>query len=884
MSPIFHPINMLAQSVVAQQSILESIVGNEQSHAGELKLQWTNFPESWGVFVLIAAVAAIVMAVIWMYRREIDTCPPSIKFLMAAMRLAVLFLLIAMFLKPSIFYQQVSEIKPSITVLRDASMSLARGDKYRDADQARRLAKLSGLSADEISSGVSTRVAIVDSAMEKHPELVEQLREKGSVRVVNFADTAETVSVLPATQSDADDKDAAVDSDAETDSGAGMETDSGADSETDMAANELGPATKFPMLVADGLGTNIWQALNVALEDSSRISSIVLLSEGQHNGAEDPIELAEKAASLGIPIITVGIGDPNPPRNLKISEVYVRNKAYPDEPYEVESVLQTSRRNQTGLPPKVTVTLNEQRIAPGSGSPGVANIVASKEIDVPENGGRIRVDFGHVNKVPGRYVYTVAVEQLDNETNPNDNQLTSSELEIVDEKVKVLLVAGLPNWDYQQVQRLLLRDQTISLTCWLQSMDQSRPQEGNEPISQLPRTMAELGKYNVVVMMDPNPAEFDAQWAQLLKDFCKFKAGGVLFMAGPHFSGEFLTLNRLDGFRDLLPVKFGNNEFIDATQTIASAVGEDEGTMQVVNHNLDHPVMSFKADTQQSEEIWGLMPGISWSFPTKDAKATARVLIERGDQVSADGNQPLLVSGRYGAGSVLFFGFQGTWKWRPLGLQAQYFDRFWVQVVRFLVETRSLQGSRRGFLDREKSEYELGQRVTLVARILDTQFRPSTEESVDAIVTADDGRTEKVQLRLLPQQQGRYEGSFEARRPGNYSATIDLGPGSVSEDPEKDLIDPISFRIVTPSAETGVYWLNEPLMAEIAQKSGGAYIPFDQIERLPDLLPTKITRAEFNSPPRPLWDASQFLRWFVFLLPAALLSLEWALRKYYKLL
>ena len=874
MSPIFHPINMLTQSVVAQQTLLESIVGNEQGHAGELKLQWTNFPESWGVFVLIAVVAAVVMAVLWMYRREIDTCPQGIKLLMAGMRLAVLFLLIAMFLKPSIFYQQVSEIKPSITVLRDSSMSLARGDKYRDVDQAKRLAELSGLSADEISSGVSTRVALLSSAMEKHPELVEQIREKGSVRVVNFADTAETVSVLPATESksETEDEDGAIDSDDDP------------DADTNMAVDEVDAPTKFPMLVADGLGTNIWQALNVALEDSSRISSIVLLSEGQHNGAEDPIELAEKAASLGIPIIAVGIGDPNPPRNLKISEVYVRNKAYPDEPFEVESVLQTSRRNQTGLPPKVTVTLNEQRIDPASGSTGVANIVATREIDVPEDGGRIRVDFGHVNKVPGRYVYTVAVEQLDSETNPDDNQLTSSELEIVDEKVKVLLVAGLPNWDYQQVQRLLLRDQTISLTCWLQSMDQSRPQEGNEPISQLPRTMAELGQYNVVIMMDPNPAEFDDQWAQLLKEFCKFKAGGVLFMAGPHFSGEFLTLNRLNGFRDLLPVKFGNNEFIDSTQAIASATGEDAGTMMVVNHNLDHPVMSFKADTQQSQEIWGLMPGISWSFPTKDAKATARVLIERGDQISADGNQPLLVSGRYGAGSVLFFGFQGTWKWRPLGLQAQYFDRFWVQVVRFLVETRSLQGSRRGFLDREKSEYELGQRVTLVARILDTQFRPSTEPSVEAIVTADDGRTEKVELRLLPQQQGRYEGSFEARRPGNYQAAIDLGPGSVSEDPEQDLIEPISFRIVTPSAETGAYWLNEPLMAEIAEKSGGAYIPLDQIERLPDLLPTKITRAEFNSPPRPLWDASKFLRWFVFLLPAVLLSLEWALRKYYKLL
>ena len=632
------------------------------------------------------------------------------------------------------------------------------------------------------------------------------------------------------------------------------------------------------------MATNIWQALKVSLEDSNRVSAIVLLSEGQHNGEENPVELAEKAASLGIPIFTVGIGDPNPPRNLKISEVYVRNKAYPNEPFEVESVLQTSRRNATGLPPQVSVTLNEQRINPTSGALENPRVVKVRQIEVPEDGGRVRVDFDHVNNNPGKYVYTVAVEEMENETNLEDNQLTSSQLEVVDEKVKVLLVAGLPSWDYQQVNRLLLRDQTISLTCWLQSMDQSRPQEGNEPISQLPRNMEELGKYNVVIMMDPNPAEFDASWTQLLKDFCKYKAGGVLFMAGPQYSGEFLTLNRLEGFRDLLPVKFGDNEFIDSTQAIASAAGDDSGTMLVVNHNLDHPVMSFKANPQESSEIWNLMPGISWSFPSQSAKPTARVLIERGDQISADGNQPLLVSGRYGAGSVLFFGFQGTWKWRPLGLQAQYFDRFWIQVVRFLIETRSLQGSRRGFLDREKSEYELGQRVTLVARVLDTQFQPSIEPMLEAIVSSDDGLTERVELKLLPQQQGRYEGSFEARRPGNYEATIDLGQSFESENPDEKLIDPVTFRVVTPSAETGSYWLNQPLMAEIAEKSGGKYLPLDQIESLPELLPTKIERAEFNSPPKPLWDASQFLRWFVFLLPAILLSAEWILRKYYKLL
>jgi hypothetical protein len=94
----------------------------------------------------------------------------------------------------------------------------------------------------------------------------------------------------------------------------------------------------------------------------------------------------------------------------------------------------------------------------------------------------------------------------------------------------------------------------------------------------------------------------------------------------------------------------------------------------------------------------------------------------------------------------------------------------------------------------------------------------------------------------------------------------------------------IQHRKGRVDAQRGKLWSKLSKAIIVAAKSGGAYIPLDQIERLPDLLPTKITRAEFNSPPRPLWDASQFLRWSVFLLPALLLSFEWALRKYYKLL
>lgn len=876
--------------LIAENKFLQWVIGGDPEASGTPRVQWANMPESWGVFVLIIAVVAIIFGVFWMYRREISTCPMPIKMLMGFLRLAVMLLLVVMYLEPSVFYQKVNLIKPTIAMLRDSSLSFDRGDNYRSEDQAKQLAEATGLLADDIASGEVKRSALLNQAFKKNPELLEKLRDKGSIRVINFSDGNSPVAVIPAIVEnpgeEKEDESGEENSAASSDSPDSPGTDSVAvaEPEGDAAGQKEGAAgtmlrDSMPELEADGLGTDIWQALRESLDDASRLSSIILVTDGQHNGTEDPLEIARKAASLGIPIFVVGVGDPNPPKNLAVNEVYVREQAYPDEPFEVEAILQTSQVGDEGMPSSIDVELVEQQVDEATGKPGAPQTVKTKAVDVPPNGGRIRVDFDHILSQPGKYIYTVQVSPLENETETEDNSEVSSVMEVIDEKVRVLLVSGLPSWDYQQVQRLLARDSSISLSCWLQSMDQTRPQEGNPAITRLPRTPQELAEYNVVILMDPNAEEFDAQWMDNLKEFCKTKAGGVLFMAGPQFTSEFVTMNRLKSIHDLLPVRFGDIEFIDTVEVLTSATGGGKaGKMLVVNHNMDHPVMSFRADPAETLKIWNLMPGIFWNFPTLKPKATARVLLERGDQVNSEGNQPLMVAGRYGAGSVLYMGFQGTWRWRPLGVQAQYFDRFWIQVVRYLVETRSLQGSRRGFIDAEKTEFELGDRVVLVGRVLDQEFRPSTQEVHKAVIRSDDGRSQTVEMKLLPNQEGRYEGTFVAQRIGNYQATIDLGTS------DETLIDPIAFRVIPPTAESGAFWLNEKLLADIATQSGGKYFQLNQLDDVAEALPTIVTRAEFNSPPKPLWDGNSTLRWGMFLLPAILLTIEWIVRKRYKLL
>lgn len=849
--------------LLAQSGFWSWLTEMPSDQPGELRWQWAGLPESWGVFIWIAAVVAIAFAVFGLYRRESGTVPGWVRTMLACVRFLVLLGLVVLLLRPSIYFQQVTVVKPNIALLRDSSLSLARGDRYPDDETANRLAVLTGLPAADIKSGKITRAELLNRALaQNNSKLLSELREKGSISTSDFSDRIQPVSVLPA-------------------SGTGTPTpgekpEAGKPATGDAPGQ---PANTIPDLKPSGPGTDIWGALRETLENANRLGAVVLVSEGQHNGGEDPVELARRAGELEIPIFTVGIGDPTPARNLTVVDVTVRSQAYPDEPFEIETLLQANlpaEDQERGG--KLKVDLVQERIDPTTGERRDPQIVESRDIDVPEKNGRIRLDFSHVLREPGQYVYTLKAAELERETDVEDNVKTSSILKVVDEKVRVLLVAGLPSWDYQQVQRLLQRDPSIMLSCWLQSMDEERQQEGDEPITDLPRTLADLGQYNVIIMIDPNPEEFDEAWIAALQQFCRNKAGGVLYMAGPHYTSEFITMNRLRGFLDLLPVKFGDAASIAASQVIAEA-NDAGGGMVLVSHNLDHPVMSFSADAAENLTRWNQMPGFTWNFPTESAKPMARVLLERGAQSGAEGNQPALVAGRFGAGSVLYCGFQGTWRWRKVGLQAQFFDRFWIQVIRYLVENRSLQGSRRGFVDCDQPEYELGSKVTLLARFLDEQFQPSTQPTLQAIVSDDQRRQQKVNLQLIPGQPGQYEGSFAATRTGSFEVTLDV-PNAGSE----QLVETATLRVVPPSAEANAYWLNEKMLREIAEQSGGKYFRLSELGELPAALPTLETRAEFNSPPRPVWDLNRLTRYLALLLPIALLGFEWAVRKWFKLL
>ena len=98
----------------------------------------------------------------------------------------------------------------------------------------------------------------------------------------------------------------------------------------------------------------------------------------------------------------------------------------------------------------------------------------------------------------------------------------------------------------------------INLSCWLQSLDDGRLQQGNSPINILPTTKDKLFEFDVIIMLDPDPKEFNEEIIELFKSFVSEHSGGFLYMPGPVNAGRFLSDSRTSGITELLPVLLGD--------------------------------------------------------------------------------------------------------------------------------------------------------------------------------------------------------------------------------------------------------------------------------------------------------------------------------------
>ena len=809
----------------------------------DVSFNFANLPESWRVFVFLAVIVLIGWVVYKVYKKESDSCPKGIKRLLFFLRLSVCLVLGVIFLEPSVTYTQSRSLRPIIKILRDSSQSMNINDGYATDESAKSVSSVLKKSIDEVRSIKPSRVEIINTAINANEsDFVIKLRDKGRIKVLDFGEKPVEVDV-------ADKK--------TTDQQVNDEDESG----------EL-ISISLPDLIAKGVGTDLSKAIDESIEESLT-SSLIIFTDGQHNTSSDLEDAVNSAKLRKIPLYFVGVGDPDRPRNITVSNVYADPQVWNNDPFQIQAVI-----NSEGLDnDQVKIELVEiEKTETGEDN---EKIIAEKNVALSSENERIKIDFIHTPKTPGGKLFTVRAEVIEGESNIDDNSPPSpTRVNVLDDNAKVLLVSGGPSWEYRALVRLLTREKMVNLSCWLQSLDDGRLQQGNTPISSLPVTREKLFEYDVIIMLDPDPSEFNDEIIDLYKSFVSEHSGGFLYMPGPVNAGKFLSDSRTSSVIELLPVSLGDVGGMEVSGLLS--LNNREWPLTIVAANADQPIMRFYEDPQKTLAQWKKLPGTYWSFPALEAKPATKVLIEHSDPTlrKKEIPRPLLVTGQFGTGRTTYLGFDGTWRWRTKGLDAEFFKRFWVQTTRYLVEGRSLAGKRRGQIETERFQYQIGDKIRLTATLREKNFEWMNDEKVKGILTYPNGEKKEVLFDLLQNQKGIYETTVVAVNEGAYDVLIEL------EGDNNEMVNVKSnFMVVFPFQEIKETWLDRDKLKAIAVSTGGGYYNPDEIATIPDALPDLSRKLSYDSPPMPIWDNR-----IVFILLVLLLIFEWAFRKKYKLI
>lgn len=815
--------------------------------------------ESWRGPLFFAVAALAVFGVFWLYRREIETAPRRVRTFLGVVRCLVLIVLALVLLGPAVSFTTKTYVRPYVLVLIDESASMGISDRYIDDAAVQPVVAAVGGEVEDIRRDKPKRTVLIRKLLEKNDnKFLRDLLDRGDLMVMTFSDRA---NAREATQFRKSAKPEKVES-------------------LDGASGSVAQPIDLPELKSAGQGTNLAKALRDALKHAAGtpIAGVVILSDGQHTAAhDDPLIAAQLASDQKVPIFAVGVGDASKPQNMTVADLLADQSVWRGDPFTLQAIIKHRGMKQS----QVTVELVAQEVT-DQGEPGPEKTVDRKPLtltggaasaDGDEVAGQQSISFEHLPEKAGRYKYTARIAAQPNETRDDDNE-SSAHVNVRSEQARVLLVSGGPSWEYRFLQALLRRDKTINVSCWLQSMDVDMPQEGNTIIKRLPKSAEDLFKYDAVVMLDPDPLEFNEEWLALMKTYLGEHGGGLLYMAGPKHAGRFLISGRTRGVRQLLPVEFANLASMDVQSLIKSFA--KQWPLRAVAANLDHPILGFTSDMRVNQARWDKMPGVYWSFPASQAIPAARVLIEHGDPSlrSRDGRRPLVVAGQYGPGRTVYTGFDSTWRWRRVGKENEYYNKYWIQTVRYLVDGRLMRGKRRGFIQSSGDAFFVGDNVKITATLYDQRYQPLSDPEVTLEVKQPDGRRRMFQLKPVKDKPGVYEESIPATQVGLNELAIRL-----AGDDGSSVSITSQFEVNVPDVEQRETWLNRALLEDMAETSGGRYVDVNEMSAIAGLITRQPEVRVRPGKPIELWDTNRLL-----ILLVVLLTIEWAFRKKYKLM
>lgn len=580
------------------------------------------------------------------------------------------------------------------------------------------------------------------------------------------------------------------------------------------AEKEIDWATE---LAARGLQTRMGDALRylVNKERGGPAAGIVVFSDGRENEGVEYTLAARLAELAEIPVYPIGLGSDRRPTNVRVVDLEAPERVYPGDRFTITGYVQAN-----GLPGRtVEVVLTSTPAGAADGEEAVT-IEQEDHINLGEEGEIVGIKFDITPEESGRRTYRLAVTAPSGDLNELDDSKTAN-VEVVDRKTRVLLMAGGPSREFRFLRNLLFRDRETTVDVLLQSGQAGMSQESDNLLFDFPAIAEDLFEYDCLLAFDPDWTSLDLLQIKALEEWVAEKAGGLVVVAGPVHTPQWADVRRGDTrfntIRSLYPVVLFSSG--SATLGLGRFGGVDSWPIEFTREGREAEFLWLEDNALGSEAAWASFDGVFGYYAVKDPKPGARVYSRFGDpNTSLDDQLPIYMAGHfYGAGRV-FFQASGE-MWRLRAMDEAYFETYYTKLVRWVSQGRLLQDSARGVLLLDKDRCLLGETVGIQAILTDVQNRPLSDPEVTAHLIQPDDKRVPLTLKSVQggAREGTYTGQFTAVMEGDWRVELRPPQGEIDEYLTREV------RVRIEDLEIQQPERNDPLLLDLARTTGGTY-------------------------------------------------------------
>jgi len=601
--------------------------------------------------------------------------------------------------------------------------------------------------------------------------------------------------------------------------------------------------TATAQLTADGPFTNIFRGVR-DMEAELRgmpLAAIVLISDGGRNTGGTTQDAAALLKARGVPLYTIGVGNPNPPNDYEVVRIVSPKRVRRNSQVEVQVTVRHTGFNE---PFDLTVSRGDANIATRKVTPdGTTDLEQVKLFFTPDS-------------EVGTSTYRIAISPGKGEKN-TDNNFRDFNLEIQDDRLPVLYIEGSPRMEYRFLRRALFGDSDFRLVGLLRLAKDRFYVQGANGKSEaylkegFPKTVEQLYGFQAIILGDIEASYFTPEQLAMLEEFVRVRGGGLLMLGGVNSFG----LGKYAGtpVAKMLPVQITAND---------GPYSDAQYKANITPNISVHPVMRLSLDPEANRTLWGQAPPLIGLTPVAGVKTGALTLLTR----EGDDKQVFAVQ-NYEAGRVAAYASGGSWYWRvSVPSNVEFHEKFWKQLVRWLAVGAKDQLT----AETDADVYAPGKPAIIRATVLAKDLQPVNDASVIATVTDPQGNHEDVPMDWTLSEEGVYKAQYVPQEQGDYRVSVRV---------EKWDIKPVEtdFRVSEPMVEAADAGLKGDVLREMAKLANGHYYEFSEADKLPPEIAKTMKEARFTGMKpvdNEIWDTS-----LLFGLIFGLMVVEWVARR-----